>query len=78
MPSANPKWPSVAFSNCSSIAEEPVPIGTGDLAAGQSDLFPEISGSLHRCTIRFLNWTDATSRPVHVEMDVPFLLTCCS
>jgi cell division protein ZapD len=43
-----------------------------------SGLFPEISGSQHRCTIRFLNWTDATSRPVHVEMDVPFLLTCCS
>ena len=43
-----------------------------------SELFPEISGSQHRCTIRFLNWTDATSRPVHVEMDVPFLLTCCS
>jgi cell division protein ZapD len=43
-----------------------------------SFLFPEISGSQHRCTIRFLNWTDATSRPVHVEMDVPFLLTCCS
>jgi cell division protein ZapD len=44
----------------------------------ESDLFPEMSGSQHRCTIRFLNWTDATSRPVHVEMDVPFLLTCCS
>jgi cell division protein ZapD len=43
-----------------------------------SFLFPEISGNQHRCTIRFLNWTDATSRPVHVEMDVPFLLTCCS
>jgi len=24
-----------------------------------SDLFPEISGSQHRCTIRFLNWLDA-------------------
>jgi cell division protein ZapD len=43
-----------------------------------SDLFPEISGSQHRCTIRFLNWLDATSRPVHVEVDVPFLLTCCA
>ncbi len=43
-----------------------------------TDLFPEISGSQHRCTIRFLNWTDATSRPAHVERDVPFLLTCCS
>jgi cell division protein ZapD len=42
------------------------------------DLFPEISGSQHRCTIRFLNWLDARSRPVHVEVDVPFLLTCCS
>jgi cell division protein ZapD len=44
----------------------------------QSDLFPEISGSQHRCTIRFLKWTNATSRPVHVDSDVPFLLTCCA
>ena len=43
-----------------------------------SGLFPEISGSQHRCTIRFLNWLDATSRPAHVEVDVPFLLTCCA
>ena len=43
-----------------------------------SELFPEISGSGHRCTIRFLHWTEATSRPVHVETDVPFLLTCCT
>jgi cell division protein ZapD len=43
-----------------------------------TDLFPEISGSQHRCTIRFLNWQDATSRPIHVDRDVPFLLTCCS
>jgi len=43
-----------------------------------TDLFPEISGSQHRCTIRFLNWLDATKRPVHVEMDIPFLLTCCA
>ncbi len=42
------------------------------------DLYPEISGSQHRCTIRFLNWGEATTRPVHVEVDVPFLLTCCS
>jgi cell division protein ZapD len=43
-----------------------------------TDLFPEISGNQHRCTIRFLNWTDAARRPVHVEVDVPFLLTCCT
>jgi cell division protein ZapD len=42
------------------------------------DLFPEISGSGHRCTIRFLHWADAAGRPAHVEVDVPFLLTCCA
>jgi cell division protein ZapD len=40
-------------------------------------LFPEMSANQHRCTIRFLNWLDATARPVHVEVDVPFILTCC-
>jgi cell division protein ZapD len=44
----------------------------------QSALFPEISGSQHRCTIRFLNWVDANHRPVHIETDVPFVLTCCA
>jgi cell division protein ZapD len=44
----------------------------------EAGLFPEMSGSQHRCTIRFLNWLDATTRPVHVEVDVPFLLTCCA
>ena len=43
-----------------------------------TDLFPEISGSGHRCTIRFLQWTDITGRPSHVEQDVPFVLTCCA
>ncbi len=43
-----------------------------------TELFPEISGNQHRCTVRFLNWTDAARRPVHVEIDVPFLLTCCA
>jgi cell division protein ZapD len=42
-----------------------------------TDLFPEMSGNQHRCTIRFLNWLDATARPSHIEADVPFLLTCC-
>ncbi len=43
-----------------------------------TDLFPEISGSGHRCTIRFLKWTDITGRPSHVDQDVPFVLTCCA
>src|SRR5580692_4539403 len=42
------------------------------------DLFPEISGSGHRCTIRFQQWPSSTARPVHVDTDVPFLLTCCA
>ncbi len=41
-------------------------------------VFPEISGSQHRCTVRFLTWTDTTTRPVHVEVDVPFVLACCT
>jgi cell division protein ZapD len=43
-----------------------------------SELFPEISGNQHRCTLRFLNWLDPTARPVHIELDVPFMLTCCA
>ena len=43
-----------------------------------TDLYPEMSASPHRVTVRFLNWTDPTHRPVHVEVDVPFLLTCCT
>ena len=41
-------------------------------------LFPEISGSHHRCSIRFLNWTDVNARPAQTTEDVKFLLTTCS
>ncbi len=40
-------------------------------------LFPEISGSHYRCSMRFLEWTDIDSRPKQTEGDVPFVLTCC-
>ena len=40
-------------------------------------LFPEISGSHHRCSIRFLSWTDINARPVQTTEDVNFLLTAC-
>jgi cell division protein ZapD len=43
-----------------------------------SQVFPEISGNQHRCTIRFLSWATVQSRPVHVESDVSFSLSCCS
>jgi cell division protein ZapD len=45
---------------------------------GDSGLFPEISGSHHRCSIRFLSWGDVNSRPVQAPGDVPFVLTCCT
>jgi cell division protein ZapD len=41
-------------------------------------LYPEISGSHHRCNVRFLAWKGLTSRPVQTQEDVPFTLTCCS
>jgi len=47
------------------------------LPAG-SELYPEISGSHHRCTIRFLQWKDVSTRPTQAEQDVPFLLTTCT
>lgn len=40
-------------------------------------LFPEISGSHHRCSIRFLSWADVNARPVQTTEDVQFLLTVC-
>jgi cell division protein ZapD len=47
------------------------------LPAG-TDLFPEISGSHYRCSIRFLKWESVNARPSQTEQDVPFLLTTCS
>lgn len=46
------------------------------LPAGTT-LFPEISGSHHRCSIRFLSWADVNARPTQTTEDVKFLLTTC-
>ncbi len=40
-------------------------------------LYPEISGSHHRCSIRFLAWHGITTRPTQAQSDVPFVLSCC-
>jgi cell division protein ZapD len=45
---------------------------------GSAGLYPEISGSHHRCNLRFLAWPGLTSRPSQTEEDVPFTLTCCT
>jgi cell division protein ZapD len=41
-------------------------------------LFPEISGSHHRSSIRFLTWSDVNVRPAQANEDVQFLLTVCT
>ena len=41
-------------------------------------LYPEISGSHHRCSVRFLTWNGLATRPTQAQNDVAFLLTCCS
>ena len=44
---------------------------------GDSRLFPEISGSQHRFTVRFLEWSSIDSRAVQTGHDVPFQLSIC-
>jgi len=40
-------------------------------------LYPEISGSHYRCSVRFLTWNGLTARATQAERDVPFVLSCC-
>jgi cell division protein ZapD len=42
-----------------------------------SHLYPEISGSQHRFTVRFLEWSTLNSRAVQTGHDVPFQLSIC-
>ncbi len=43
----------------------------------ESGLYPEISGSQHRFTIRFLEWSGIQKRAVQTGHDVSFLLSIC-
>jgi cell division protein ZapD len=43
-----------------------------------SSLYPEISGSHYRCSVRFLNWNGLDARATQAEGDVPFVLSCCA
>ena len=40
-------------------------------------MYPEISGSHYRCSVRFLEWKGLTARPTQTTLDVPFILSCC-
>jgi len=44
----------------------------------ESKLYPQISGSHHRCSIRFLEWQSAANRGVQAQGSVHFLLARCS
>jgi cell division protein ZapD len=41
-------------------------------------LYPEVSGSHHRCNMRFLAWKGVAERATQADSDVKFLLTCCA
>jgi cell division protein ZapD len=41
-------------------------------------LYPEVSGSHHRCNMRFLSWKGVAERAAQADGDVQFLLTCCA
>ncbi|MBS0579881.1 MAG: cell division protein ZapD [Proteobacteria bacterium] len=41
-------------------------------------IYPEISGSHHRCSVRFLTWNGLATRPSQSDQDVSFTLSCCS
>lgn len=43
-----------------------------------TDIYPEISGSHYRCSVRFLVWQDADNRPVQTTEDVHFTLATCT
>ncbi|MEL6869358.1 MAG: cell division protein ZapD [Pseudomonadota bacterium] len=43
----------------------------------QTQLFPEVSGSPHRFTIRFMTWPDVQNRPVQTSETVEFALSIC-
>jgi len=45
---------------------------------GNAGLYPEISGSHYRCSVRFLIWNGLSTRPSQTDVDVPFVLSCCA
>ncbi len=47
------------------------------IVPADADVFPEVSGSRHRITIRFMEWPDPATRPQQTERDIVFGLTYC-
>jgi cell division protein ZapD len=57
--------------------ENPLQLLRITLPAG-AGIYPEISGSHHRCNVRFLTWNGLTTRPTQSTADVSFTLSCCT
>lgn len=47
------------------------------LLPADAGIYPEVSGSHHRCSMRFLRWNGLATRPTQVDSDVPFELVTC-
>lgn len=47
------------------------------IVPADAGVFPEVSGSRHRITIRFMEWPDPAARPQQTAGDVVFGLTYC-
>ena len=43
-----------------------------------TEIYPEISGSHYRVSVRFLVWQDAATHPLQTTDDVPFTLSLCT
>ena len=76
-PRARRKWRRAASFHITFERDKPIQLLRISLptAAG---LYPEISGSHYRCSLRFLTWNGLTARPTQSESDVPFILSCCT
>ncbi|MCS6947390.1 MAG: cell division protein ZapD [Steroidobacteraceae bacterium] len=46
--------------------------------AADNGLYPEISGSHYRCSVRFVSWQGLQRRAAQTTDDVPFRLICCT
>jgi len=48
------------------------------LVGGDLGVYPEISGSHYRSSVRFVVWNGLMERPRQTDADVPFEIVCCS
>ena len=44
----------------------------------ETEIYPEISGSHYRVSVRFLSWQDADTHPIQSTSDTPFILALCT